>query len=154
MKRMNLKERSRSNRLWWVGLLRLPLTSLFLFCGDIGNSLSETVYRCGNSYSSSSQCAQETATEVNAYSEPPHHTSTPNAIAAKEQREADALEKKRLHDERQATQKLPARMVVVPAEKQTATPPTPQNGKKLPRSPSPYFTANDPNKPMKQTPKD
>jgi hypothetical protein len=78
----------------------------------IGNSQADAVYRCGSSYSRSAQCAQEAATEVNAHTEPRHHASTPKAAVANEQREADALEKKRLQAERLAAQNQPVHVVV------------------------------------------
>jgi hypothetical protein len=153
MKPIALKEKIRSNQAWGVDLLRL--TSVCLVFVGIGNSQAEAVYRCGNSYSRSAQCAQEAATEVNAHTEPRQHGATSNVAATQDQREADALEKKRLQSERLATQNQPARVVVVPGQNQTAPPPeTPRHGQRLHRPKSPYFTAKDPNKPVKKTTKD
>ena len=135
------------------GFRRLFAVGLVLI--GAGSSHSESVYRCGNSYSGSAQCTQETATEVNAHTEPRQHAATPHTTATQDQHEADALEKKRLQSERLATQNQPARVVVVPGQNQTATTPvTPRHGQRMHRPPSPYFTARDPNKPIKKTTKD
>ncbi len=153
MKPIALMELIRSNPLRREDVLRRIALSLVLL--EVGSSHSESVYRCGNSYSGSSQCTQEAATEVTANTEPRQHAVTPNNTATQDQREADALEKKRLQSERLATQSQPARVVVVPGQNQTAPPPeTPRHGQRLHRPQSPYFTAKDPNKPVKKTTKD
>ena len=151
MKRIALKELIRSDQPWRVDLLRYSLVCL-VFVG-IGNSQADAVYRCGSSYSRSAQCAQEAATEVNAHTEPRHHAS--KAAAANEQREADALEKKRLQAERLAAQNQPVHVVVTPAQSQSAvTAQTPRQGPRQHRPQSPYFTAKDPNKPAKKSAND
>ena len=153
MKQISPKDLIRNKPPWRVNLLRLTLVS-FVF-GGMGNSRSESVYRCGSSYSSSAQCAQESATEVTAHTEPRHHPSTPNVMPTHEQREADALEKKRWQSERQTTQNQPVRVIVAPVQNQTApSPETPRHGQRLHKPQSPYFTAKDPNKPAKKTAKD
>jgi len=153
MKRIALKELIRSDQPWRVDLLRYSLVCL-VFVG-IGNSQADAVYRCGSSYSRSAQCAQEAATEVNAHTEPRHHASTPTAAVANEQREADALEKKRLQAERLAAQNQPVHVVVTPAQSQSAvTAQTPRQGPRQHRPQSPYFTAKDPNKPAKKSAND
>ena len=153
MKPLAQKEPIRSNPPRREVLLRRIALSWVLV--GIGISHSESVYRCGNSYSGTTQCAQETATEVTAHTEARQHVAAPTNTATQDQREADALEKKRLQSERLATQNQPARVVVVPGQNQTATTPvTPRHGQRLHRPQSPYFTARDPNKPVKKTTKD
>ena len=150
MKPIAPKDLSRSKQPSWVDLLGLTLVCL-VFVG-IGDSQAEAVYRCGNSYSRSAQCAQEAATEVNAHTEPRHQASTPKAAAANEQREADALEKKRLQAERLAAQNLPVHIITAPAQSQSAeTSQTQGQRQKLQKPQSPYFTAKDPLKPAKKT---
>ena len=153
MKPIAPKDLSRSNQPWRVDLLELTLVCL-VFVG-IGDSQAEAVYRCGNSYSRSAQCAQEAATEVNAHTEPRHQASTPKAAAANEQREADALEKKRLQAERLAAQNLPVHVITAPAQSQSAaTSETLGQRQKHQKPQSPYFTAKDPLKPAKKTAND
>ena len=153
MKPIAPKDLSRSNQPWRVDLLGLTLVCL-VFIG-IGDSQAEAVYRCGNSYSRSSLCAQEAATEVSAHTEPRHQASTTKSIAANDQREADALEKKRLQAERLAAQNQPAHVVVAPAQSQSvATSETLGQRQKHQKPQSPYFTAKDPHKPAKKSAND
>ena len=149
MEPLALQELIQSNPTRMGDLLRL--IALIGLVGGVGNSHSESVYRCGNSYSSSSQCASERATEVNAHSEPGHHVAAPKAMAAREQREADALEKKRLQAERQAVQQQPVQVVISPPQTSASSPSqSSRHGAKHPKPPNPYFTAKDPNKPAKK----
>lgn len=149
MKPTALKEQIRSNQACKVGLLRL--TSICLVFVGVGNSQAEAVYRCGNSYSRSALCAQEAATEVNAHTEPRHQASSTKSIAANDQREADALEKKRLQAERLAAQNQLAPVVVTPTQSQSAaTSETLGQRQKHQKPQSPYFTAKDPHKPVKK----
>ena len=153
MKPTAIKEQIRSNQPWRMGLLRL--TSACLVFVGIGNSQAEAVYRCGNSYSRSALCGQEAATEVNAHTEPRHQASTTKSTAANDQREADALEKKRLQAERLAAQNQPAHVVVAPAQSQSvATSETLGQRQKHQKPQSPYFTAKDPHKPAKKSAND
>jgi hypothetical protein len=140
-------------KLWVFKLVRITLVSLVF--GEIGNSLSQPIYRCGDAYSSSMHCALGNATEVTAHSEPYRQLSAPGKVATYEQHEADALEKKRIESERQATRSPSVRVLTVPVQNQsTPTPPTSSKGHKAHRPPSPYFTAKDPVKPIKNAVKD
>ena len=110
---------------------------------------AETVYRCGEAYSTSSQCANATATEVKPSSV--LHTTGQATNATSDLREAQALEKQRLQAERQAIQTAPVRVSTphTPPPIVTNNEPLAPNGKrqgKHARKPnSPYFTAVDPN---------
>ena len=65
---------------------------------------ADTVYRCGEAYSASSQCSHGTATEVKP--SPVLHTTEPDKTdtATRNLRDAQALEKQRLQAEQQAAQ--------------------------------------------------
>ena len=107
-------------------------------------ALADTAYRCGNTYSASSQCSHGEAIAVrpaNALSATGQGKNNANA----DLREAQALEKQRLQAERQAAQitaaHLPPASVNPPAPvSQHGQPKSQHSGK----SPSPYFTAVDP----------
>jgi hypothetical protein len=109
---------------------------------------ADTVYRCGEAYSTSSQCANATATEVKPSSV--LHTTGQTNNATSDLRDAQALEKQRLHAERQAVQTAPVRISTphTPPPMLTSNEPLAPNGKrqgKHARKPnSPYFTAVDP----------
>jgi hypothetical protein len=122
-------------------------------------TLADTVYRCGEAYSSSNQCASGTAKEVKP-SAVLHTTEANNANAAtRDLRDAQALEKQRLQAEQQATQAAPIRLST-PRAPSTAPLPssvthTEQNaskgnrrekgqGKHTRKPNKPYFTAVDP----------
>jgi hypothetical protein len=111
-------------------------------------TLADTVYRCGEAYSTSSQCDNAAATEVKPSSV--LHTTGPTNNATSDLREAQALEKQRLQAERQAFQTAPVRVSALPTPPPIATsnPPLAPNGRhpgKHGRKPaSPYFTAVDP----------
>jgi hypothetical protein len=110
---------------------------------------ADTVYRCGEAYSTSSQCANATATEVKPSTV--LHTTGQTNNATSDLRDAQALEKQRLHAERQAVQTAPVRISTphTPPPIVTSNEPLAPNGKrqgKHARKPnSPYFTAVDPN---------
>jgi hypothetical protein len=113
------------------------------------------VYRCGEAYSNSSQCANGAATEVKPNSV--LHTSGPDKAnaATRDLRDAQALEKQRLQAEQQAAQAAPIVLSSPSAPSNnpsssnvTQTEPITKQGKrrgKQARKPSsPYFTAVDP----------
>jgi hypothetical protein len=110
---------------------------------------ADTVYRCGEAYSTSNQCANATATEVKPASI--LQTTGQTSHATSDLRDAQALEKQRLQAERQAVQTAPVRINALPTPPPIATsnPPLAPNGRhqgKHVRKPaSPYFTAVDPN---------
>jgi hypothetical protein len=107
--------------------------------------LAETVYRCGESYSTSHQCANATATEVKPSSV--LHTTAANNTNH-DAREAQALETQRRQAERQATHTAPAPINTQRASPTIATPSdtVANHQRKHTRKPtSPYFTAVDPN---------
>ena len=67
-------------------------------------SFADTVYRCGDAYSNSNQCASATATEVKPSAV--LHTTGPEQTNAltRDLRDANALEKQRLQAQQQAVQ--------------------------------------------------
>lgn len=119
---------------------------------------ADTVYRCGETYSTSSQCTNGTASEVKPISVL-HATGQDKdngSSATRDLRDAQALEKQRLQAERQAAQAAPIRFST--ASTPTASPPPTSNTQSEPlshkgkhpsklarKANSPYFTAVDPN---------
>ena len=133
---------------WFI---RLALT-LSACC--ITPTHADTMYRCGEAYSTSSQCANGAATEVKPSSV--LQTAGPDKAnaATRDLRDAQALEKQRLQAERQAAQAAPIRLGAPSA--QAASPPPSNvthneplasrgNRKHAGKPNSPYFTAVDPN---------
>jgi hypothetical protein len=108
---------------------------------------ADTVYRCGEAYSTSSQCANATATEVKPSSV--LHTTGQTNNATSDLREAQALEKQRLHAERQAVQTAPVRINTphTPPPMLTSNehlvPNGKRQGKHARKANTPYFTAVD-----------
>ncbi len=118
-------------------------------------TLADTVYRCGEAYSNSSQCANGAATEVKPNSV--LHTSEPDKAnaATRDLRDAQALEKQRLQAEQHAAQAAP---IVLSTPNVQSTNPSSSNvtqtepitkqgkrkGKQARKPSSPYFTAVDP----------
>lgn len=133
---------------WFI---RLALT---LSAWGITPTHADTVYRCGDAYSTSSQCANEAATEIKPNSVLQTAGPDKGNAATRDLRDAQALEKQRLQAERQAAQAAPMRLGAPSA--QAASPP-PSNvthneslaskGKRkhAGKPNSPYFTAVDPN---------
>jgi len=115
---------------------------------------ADTVYRCGEAYSTLNQCANATATEVKPASI--LQTTGQTSHATSDLRDAQALEKQRLQAERQAAQTAPVRVGAphIPPPIATSNPPLAPNGKhqgKHARKPNnPYFTAVDPNAALKK----
>ena len=113
-------------------------------------ALADTVYRCGEAYSTSNQCANGAATEVKPTSVQQATGPDKGHTATRDLREAQALEKQRLQAERQAAQAAPIRLgapAANPAPSNvTHSAPLANHGKrKQARKPnSPYFTAVDP----------
>jgi hypothetical protein len=112
-------------------------------------ALADTAYRCGNTYSASSQCNHGEAIAVrpaNALSA----TGQGKNNASADLREAQALEKQRLQAERQAAHTAAVRITAPHAPPASDTPPAPVPQHGEPKSlhskkrPSPYFTAVDP----------
>jgi hypothetical protein len=139
---------------WFI---RLALT-LSAWC--ITPTHADTVYRCGDAYSTSSQCANEAAIEIKPSSVLQTAGPDKGNAATRDLRDAQALEKQRLQAEQQAAQAAPIRLNT-PSAPATASLPNSvihnelsankghrrEKGKgKLARKPnSPYFTAVDPN---------
>ena len=113
-------------------------------------TLADAVYRCGEAYSTSSQCGNTIAREV-------HPSSvlhaTGQADTTRDLREAQALEKQRLQAERQSAQVTPVRLSTPSAapppgsviHNEPVTNPGKHRGKHARKANSPYFTAVDPN---------
>jgi hypothetical protein len=126
------------NRLIPIGLsLTLGCTTLLTY--------ADTVYRCGDAYSATSQCGNAAATEVKPTSV--LHTSAPSKsnAAAHDLREAQTLEKQRRQAERQAAQTAPVHITMPSAPVVAPAEPTPHKSKHSRKAPSPYFTVKDPN---------
>jgi hypothetical protein len=132
--------------------IRLALT-LSACC--ITPTHADTVYRCGEAYSTSSQCTNGAATEVKPNSVLQTTGSDKGNTATRDLRDAQALEKQRLQAEQQAAQAAPIRLSTPSAPSTTPsssnvtqTEPITKQGKrkgKQARKPSsPYFTAVDP----------
>jgi hypothetical protein len=105
-------------------------------------AFADTVYRCGETYSSSNQCAIGAAKEVKP-SAVLHSTEPDKAnTARRDLRDAQALEKQRLQAEHQAAQAAPIRLSEPSANKDKSR----ENGKgkHARKSNHPYFTAVDP----------
>jgi hypothetical protein len=116
---------------------------------------AETVYRCGDDYSTSAKCADGRLAEIKTHAEvrTPAHDST--SSAARDLRDAEALEKNRLRSEKQTVQSVPPRMMDTRQNLTTSnTDETSTNlhprGLRHRRPQSPYFTAKDPNTPPKK----
>jgi hypothetical protein len=118
-------------------------------------TLADTVYRCGEAYSSSSQCTNGAATEVKPSSALQAGGPDKGHAATRDLRDAQALEKQRLQAEQQAAQAAPIRLSTPSAPSTnpsssnvTQTEPISKQGKrkgKQARKPNnPYFTAVDP----------
>ncbi len=122
-------------------------------------ALADTAYRCGEAYSTSSQCANGVATEVKPSSA--LHTTGPDKgnVATRDLRDAQVLEKQRLQAEQQANQAAPIRLSAPSAPSTTPHPSSvPHNepnankgnrrqkgkGKLARKQNNPYFTAVDP----------
>ena len=132
---------------WFI---RLALT-LSACC--ITPTHADTVYRCGEAYSTSSQCASGAATEVKPSSVLQTKGPDNGNVATRDLRDAQALEKQRLQAERQAAQAAPIRLGAPSA--QAASPPPSNvthseplarrgNRKNAGNRNSHYFTAVDP----------
>ena len=134
----------------------LGLFAVFAFCA-LSTSLAQadTIYRCGEAYSTSSQCSHTAATEVKPSSVLNTAGQDKNNSAMQDLREAQALEKQRLQAERQTVHPAPIRLSTlssVPTSTANSEPPTSapkRYGQRARKPNSPYFTAVDP----KTTPK-
>ena len=97
-------------------------------------ALADTVYRCGETYSTSSQCANGTVSEVKP-SSVLHATGQDKdngSTATRDMRDAQALEKQRLQAERQAAQAAPIRLstpIAPPPSSATHSEPLSHKGK-------------------------
>ena len=113
---------------------------------------ADTVYRCGEAYSTSTQCGSTAATEVKPTSV--LNTGIGRNTSAHDLRDAQALEKQRLQAQRQAVQTAPVQINAPHAQTPAAAKnePTIHNSKRqhTRRPASPYFTAVDPNTPHKK----
>jgi hypothetical protein len=144
--RGNVGDARTHNTRW---LIRLVL-AIMLNAWCITHTHADTVYRCGEAYSTSNHCAHDAATEVKPSSVLHTTGSIKSSTAPIDLREAQALEKQRLQAERQAAQSAPIRLSTPNASPSIVTShePLAQSGKhkgKYARKPqSTYFTAVDP----------
>ena len=120
-------------------------------------ALADTVYRCGEAYSTSSQCANAAATEVKPSSVLHTTGQDKSNTATHELREAQSLEKQRVQSERQAAQSAPIRLNTPPlapassVNHESLTSAPKRHGKHSRQPNSPYFTAVDPTAPKKKS---
>ena len=116
---------------------------------------AETVYRCGDNYSSSAMCADGRSAEIKTHAEVRTPTHDSISSAARDLHDAEALEKNRLRSEKQTAQNVPPRLMdtrqnlTASNTDETATNLRPR-GIRNHRPHSPYFTAKDPNTPPKK----
>jgi hypothetical protein len=157
LRRHKPKGLSPSNFLWaWLrrctGLShaqRLTVYISFIFYA-IAPTQADTIYRCGEAYSTSNQCGNTTATEVKPTSTLHTTGQDKNYTTNSDMREAQSLEKQRLQAERQAAQSAPIRLSTPPPSLASTTSNEPltngkkHNGKQIRKPNSPYFTAVDP----------
>ena len=143
------------------GLTPLKLVNALMLLAP-ALALADTAYRCGDAYGPSAQCANGPATPIKPIAELRTTGPVPDPAntAAHDLREAQALEKQRLHAEQQAAQQtLSASIQATPIRLNTAktgsTPLTTSNaentakpaarkGQRARKAQSPYFTAVDP----------
>lgn len=138
---------------WFI---RLALT--FSAC-CITPTYADTVYRCGEAYSTSNQCANGAATELKPSSVLQTAGPDKGHAATRDLHDAQALEKQRLQAEQQAAQAAPIRLSTPSAPSATPNPssvthnePSASKGHRIEkgkgkhaRKPyNPYFTAVDP----------
>lgn len=111
-------------------------------------AVADTAYRCGDAYGPFAQCANGPATPVKPTAELRTTGPTPANTAAHDLREAQALEKQRLHAEQQAAQQaLSAPIQAAPIRLNTVentAKPAARKSKRARKAQSPYFTAVDP----------
>ena len=128
----------------WLICLALTLNAC---C--ITRTHADTMYRCGEAYSTSSQCANGAATEIKPSSV--LQTTGPDKVntATRDLRDAQALEKQRLQAEQQAAQAAPIRLSTPSAP--STTPDINKGnrrekgkGKHARKPNNPYFTAVEP----------
>ncbi len=129
---------------YWLICLALTLNAC---C--ITRTHADTMYRCGEAYSTSSQCANGAATEIKPSSV--LQTTGPDKVntVTRDLRDAQALEKQRLQAEQQAAQAAPIRLST-PSAPSTTPDINKRNrrekgkGKHVRKPNTPYFTAVDP----------
>ena len=133
----------------WLIRVALALT-LNAWCITPMPTHADTVYRCGEAYSPSNQCAHDAVREVKPSSVLPTSGQDKNNTAANDLREAQVLEKQRLQTERQVVQSAPIRLSTPTAPPPIATSREPltqsdqRRGKHARKPQSPYFTAVEP----------
>jgi hypothetical protein len=124
---------------WFI---RLALT-LSACC--ITPTHADTVYRCGEAYSTSSQCASGAATEVKPSSVLQTAGLDKGHAATRDLHDAPALEKQRLQAEQQVAQATPIRLNAPSAPSTTPLPSSATHNEPSASKPNnPYFTAVDP----------
>ena len=116
---------------------------------------AQTIYRCGDEYSTSAICAGGRSALISTPSEShtPAHDKT--SSVTQDLREAEALEKIRLRSESRVVQNAPAQMMSTfqntPAGSTDASAADIRHSNRYTRRlQSPYFTAKDPNAPPKK----
>lgn len=122
---------------------------LMLLAASTALGHADTVYRCGDAYSASEQCAHGPATQVNPSAELRTTGPSQASTAVHELREAQALEKQRLYAERTAAQaarqQLLSKSSAQPNSANTLVADTQKRqAKKAHKVHSAYFTAVDP----------
>jgi hypothetical protein len=127
----------------WLGIFFIATTS------D-----AASIYRCGNTYSTSDLCANGHAVEINTHTNPHYNALQPTSPAVTELREAEALERKRLASENRVVKQNPPRVIVTSPSAHglsANTAPTEQTQSMgRGRMPHQYFKAKDPHAPPKK----
>lgn len=136
------------------GSMHIASLSIVLLL-PIAQPQAETIYRCGDDYSTSPICADGRSTAIRTPSESHTTERDKTSTAAHDLREANALEKNRLRLESRASLRAPAQAMGTHQNIQLSEPDAPaadvrHNGRYTRRLQSPYFTAKDLNSPPKK----
>ena len=121
---------------WRYRAAMLCMASLVTALLPLQTSHAQTIYRCGSDYSPSAACEQASTLQAPTTAQP----STQPSL----QKQADALEKQRLQNERALSQPavpVTPHLATLPTPQPTAVQPTPRAHKKRSKVQSPYFTA-------------
>lgn len=121
---------------WQHRAAMLCMASLVTALLSLHTGHAQTIYRCGSDYSPSAACEQASTLQAPAAAQPATQPSL--------QKQADALEKQRLQNERALTQPavpVTPRIATLPTPQPTEAQPMPRAHKKRSKVQSPYFTA-------------
>jgi hypothetical protein len=152
-KKRNTRDQTLSR--FFAGLQFIEYISLGLALLTSSHLKAETVYRCGDDYSTSAKCADGRSAEIKTHAEVRTSAHDSTSSATRDLHDAEALEKNRLRSEKQTAQSVPPRMMDTRQNLTSSN--TDDNATNLHpkglrhrRPQSPYFTAKDPNTPPKK----